>query len=184
MVLRRTSSSGRGQVHVEVARPDELPAGEPGPARSESPSDRGDGGKFARGNRVASAGGRARSGATKLATKLGLAGIVGDATFAPYKAAADAFKRAHVRVLASTVGGGDCGPAPSSIVASAALQLAASRWAFDRGKYELGSSLANSSRQNLLAAHELCAREGEARAKQPDPDFWSKLLDEREGKRS
>jgi hypothetical protein len=51
------------------------------------------------------------------------------------------------------------------MVASAALQLAASRFAFEvLGDLELGSKLANDSRQNLLAAHELCAREGKARA--------------------
>jgi hypothetical protein len=43
------------------------------------------------------------------------------------------------------------------------LQLAASRFAFDRGEPELGSKLANDSRQNLLAAHELCAREAASR---------------------
>jgi len=51
------------------------------------------------------------------------------------------------------------------MVASAALQLAASRWAFDRGEFELGSRLANDSRQNLAAAHEYCAKEARARPK-------------------
>lgn len=56
------------------------------------------------------------------------------------------------------------------MVASAGLQLAASRWAFDRGAEQndaslikLGSSLANDSRQNLLAAYELATREAAAR---------------------
>ena len=73
--------------------------------------------------------------------------------------------------------GGSVGPAPSTIVASAGLQLAASRWAFDRGAeqndaslFKLGSTLANDSRQNLLAAYELATREAAARPRQPvDP---------------
>jgi len=62
------------------------------------------------------------------------------------------------------------GPAPASIISTAAMQLGASRWAYDRGA-ETGdasllaqaSRLANDSRQNLLAAHELAAREAKAR---------------------
>jgi hypothetical protein len=78
--------------------------------------------------------------------------------------------------LAATVGGGEVGPGPASIVSSAALQLAASRWLADRGA-ESGaaglllsaSRLADASRQNLLAAHELAAREAQARPRQADP---------------
>ena len=68
--------------------------------------------------------------------------------------------------------GGEPGPAASSIVASAALQLAASRWAYDAAArknsrerpalLKLASALANDSRQNLLAAHELAVREAQA----------------------
>jgi hypothetical protein len=77
--------------------------------------------------------------------------------------------------LAATVGGGEVGPGPASVIASAALQLGASRWLSDQGA-ELGdarmlldaSRLADASRQNLLAAHELCAREAQARPKRSD----------------
>lgn len=48
--------------------------------------------------------------------------------------------------------------------------MAASRFAFDQaastgeaGLFALASKLADASRQNLLAAHELCAREAKAR---------------------
>jgi hypothetical protein len=58
------------------------------------------------------------------------------------------------------------------------LQLAASRWAFDQGAekndhtfIKLGSSLANDSRQNLLAAYELAVRE--AKARQCGSRSWS-----------
>jgi hypothetical protein len=119
-----------------------------------------------------------------LASKLRLSGIAGDPAFEPYEAAAASFQRAHIAWLAAAVGGGYVGPGPASIVATAALQLAASRYAFDRGDYTLGSKLGNDSRQNLLAAHELVAREATAR---PDPavaamaqakaEFQRKLLE-------
>jgi hypothetical protein len=60
------------------------------------------------------------------------------------------------------------------VVASAALQLAWSRYLSDRAAEEgdaemalASSRLADASRQNLLAAHELCAREAKARPTNP-----------------
>lgn len=50
------------------------------------------------------------------------------------------------------------------MVQTAALQLAGSRAAFEKGDLKLGSQLGNDSRQNLLAAHEIAAREAEARS--------------------
>jgi hypothetical protein len=103
---------------------------------------------------------------TSLARRLALGASFVDPRFEPYAKAARAFRRAQVTALARSVGGGHCGPAPASIIASAALQLAASRFAFEvLGDMTLGSRLANDSRQNLLAAHELCAREAQARPK-------------------
>ena len=71
-------------------------------------------------------------------------------------------------------GGGEVGPGPASVVSTAALQMAASRWLADEGartgsaKMLLDASrLADSSRQNLLAAHELAAREAAARPRDP-----------------
>ncbi len=169
MTLVRTSKEGAALVHVEVARADELPAGMPADAREESPTDRGEGGRFAAGNVIAINGGRARSGHTRLARKVALGETFADPRFDTYARAARAFRRAHVTTLARSVGGGHCGPGPASIVASAALQLAASRFAFEvLGDMALGSRLADSSRQNLLAAHELCAREAQARPKDPN----------------
>jgi hypothetical protein len=109
----------------------------------------------------------------RLLDALGLSTIVEHTTFGPYQAAAQEFTKHHLGVLA-TQAGGEVGPAPSTMVASAALQLAASRWAFDRGAEQndpglikLGSQLANDSRQNLMAAYEMAVREAEARAKAP-----------------
>jgi len=68
------------------------------------------------------------------------------------------------------VGGGRIGPGPASVVSSAAMQMAASRWLYDLGA-QLGdakalldaSRLADASRANILSAHELAAKEAEAR---------------------
>ena len=165
MTLRTGHGNGAGSPRIEVLPADELPEGVPAPAREESPADRGDRGKFAEGNSLAASGGRARAGHTRLARRLRLGETFADPRFEPYAAAARGFRRAHVTMLATTVGGGFCGPAPSSIIASAALQLAGSRFAFEvLGDMVLGSRLADASRQNLLAAHELCAREAVARS--------------------
>lgn len=166
MTLERSHNALRPQVQ----RLDEQPAGVPDGARHESPTDRGERGLFAPGNALARQGGKARAGKTRLADRLGLRQLPSGSVFAPYKASAVSFRRAQCASLAASVGGGYCGPAPSSFVASAALQLAWSRYlsdvAAEAGNGELAiqaSKLANDSRQNLLAAHELCAREGIAR---------------------
>ena len=67
----------------------------------------------------------------------------------------------------------------AAMVGALALQLAASRWAFDRGAEQndpaiikLGSSLANDSRQNLMAAYEMATREATARRNAGhEPDY-------------
>lgn len=170
MALRNGHGTGAGVPRIEVLPPDELPVGEPANARPESPSDRGERGQFAPGNGLAAKGGRSRAGKTRLAARLGLRSLPAGSAFATYKASAVSFRRAQCAALAASVGGGHCGPAPSSFVASAALQLAWSRYlsdlAAETGNGELAiqsSKLANDSRQNLLAAHELCAREAVAR---------------------
>lgn len=166
MTLERSQNALRPQVQ----RLDEQPAGVPENARPESPSDRRERGLFAPGNGLAAKGGKARAGKTRLADRLGLRSLPAGNAFAPYKASAVSFRRAQCAALAASVGGGYCGPAPSSFVASAALQLAWSRYlsdlAAETGNGELAiqsSKLANDSRQNLLAAHELAAREAVAR---------------------
>lgn len=175
MTLRTGHGTGAGSPRIEVLPVDELPAGEPGHARPESPGDRGADGRFARGNALSVEGGRARAGKTRLASRLRLGEAFADPRFDPYARAAVAFRRAQVATVAATVGGGVCGPAPSSMVASAALQLAGSRFAFEvLGDMALGSRLANDSRQNLLAALEIGAREAAAR-KSAAPD-WRALL--------
>jgi len=164
VTLRTGHGTGAGTPRIEVLPVDELPAGMPADTGQSSPGDRGDGGRFARGNAIAVAGGRARAGHTRLARRLRLGETFADPRFESYAQAARGFRQAHVAALARSVGGGYCGPAPASIVATASLQLAASRFAFEvLGDMVLGSRLGDASRQNLLAAHELCAREAIAR---------------------
>ena len=174
MALRTGHGTGAGSPRVEVLPADELPEGVPGPAREESRGDRTEAGRFAPGNVLSRQGGKARAGKTRLADRLGLSKLPDDSAFAPYKASAVSFRRAQCSTLAATVGGGICGPAPSSFVASASLQLAWSRYFSDlaalTGDPELAltaSRLSDASRQNLLAAHELCAKEATARPRRP-----------------
>lgn len=155
---------------VEVAKIKDLPVGVPGDARTERPTDRGEGGRFLPGNSLARKGGHAKRGRNKLSTRLGMRQLPDGSAFRPYRASAVTFRQEHCAELARSVGGGFCGPGPSSFVASAALQLAWSRYlsdvAAENGDADMAlqaSRLADASRQNLLAAHELCAREAESR---------------------
>src|SRR5688500_17752199 len=171
MPIRTGHGNGAGVLRVEVLPVDEVPDGVPAPARVNGPIDRGEGGRVAPGNCLAAEGGRSKGGQTRLAARLALGDAFADPRFEPYANAARAFRRAHVTRLAQTVGNGECGPAPASVVASAALQLAGSRFAFEvLGDMALGSRLADSSRQNLLAAHELCAREAQSRPRENSLD--------------
>lgn len=175
MTLRKGHGNGAGVPRIEVLPADELPTGVPAHPRPESQGDRGARGQFAPGNSLAKLGGSARKGKVRLAERMGLAKLPESAAFRPYKVAAASFRRAQCTELARTVGGGICGPAPSSLVASAASQLAWSRYLGDLAAREVdvgrsadlalkASRLAEASRQSLLAAHELCAREAKARA--------------------
>ncbi len=181
MTLRTGHGNGAGTPRIEVLPVDELPIGVHAPALAEHTGERDDGGRFAPGARTAqSAGGAASREQTRLARRLSLGDTFADPRFEPYAKAARAFRRAQVTRLARDVGGGTCGPAPASIVASASLQLAASRFAFEvLGDMTLGSTLADASRQNLLAAHELAAREAAARPPVP-PAWMTAPLDEEE----
>jgi len=173
MTLRTGHGTGAGQPRVEVCPVDELPRGVQAAPLVESTTERVEGGRFAPGARTAqSAGGLAHREQTRLGRRLSLGETFADPRFTPYARAARAFRRAQVTRLARDVGGGHCGPAPASIVASAALQLAGSRFAFEvLGEMQLGSKLANDSRQNLLAAFELCAREAAARVDHEGDDL-------------
>lgn len=171
-----------GPVQVEVLPADELPDGVEGPIFKPEPGERDENGRFLPGSRtMQSKGGQATKATTKLGRRLSLGNpLEVKPEFAPYRNAAIAFKKQHVRYLADTVGGGICSSGPASIIASAAWQLALSRFMFDQiavtGNLMLGqaaSKLANDSRMGLMAAHELCAREAKTRADRGEMDAMS-----------
>lgn len=174
MALRNGHGAGAGVPRIEVPPPDELLPPVPAPLPRESgPVRRRQDGKLAdaaSARELGRRGGLARARRSRMADALGLATVVEDTAFAPYRRAADEFHRHHLQALAQQAGG-VCGDAPASMVASAALQLAASRFLFDQGAVsgdsatlKTASQLANDSRQNLLAAYELAVREAKARA--------------------
>jgi hypothetical protein len=171
MALRAGHGRGKGVPRIEVLPADELPAGVAAPSRLEAPRD--EAGRLLPGpgtTALASKGGAAAAESRQLAKLLGLWEPPEGHEYAPYARLAREWRDAHTKQLAATVGGGEVGPGPASIVATAALQLAASRWLSDIGAKDGdakalldGSRLANDSRQNLLAAHELAAKEAMAR---------------------
>jgi hypothetical protein len=127
--------------------------------------------------RLAGRGGAARAQQIRLAKLLGRVELPESNPLRGYRRDAEDWRDAHLRRLAETVGGGEVGPAVQAIVSSAAMQHAASRWLMDRSALELdatmalqASKLADSARQGILAAHELCAREALSRRAQVRAD--------------
>ena len=167
MPVQRT----QGKRRPLVPRVDELPAGVPAPARQAPPRDAA--GRLLPGagtTELARAGGLAAAEARQLGQLLGLWEAPEGHTFAPYARLAREWRDQQMAQLAATVGGGRVGPGPASVVSSAAMQMAASRWLYDVGaekgdaKLLLDSSrLADASRANVLSAHELAAKEAEGR---------------------
>ncbi len=174
MAVRKGHGTGAGVPRVEVLPVDELPAGVPADAGADSRMAATEAGRFAPGNRRSVLGGRAKLGTSRLTSRLGLSTLPEGDAFAAYRRAAATFRRVQCAELARTVGGGVCGPGPSSVVASAALALAWSRFLSDEaartGDAELAmrsARLGETSRQHLLAAHELAAKEATARPRAP-----------------
>lgn len=188
MSLRKAHGAGAGAlVRVETTPADELPLGVQAPAQVSAGGERRADGTFAPGARtVQSAGGRATRGKSRLAARLGLSSLPDDSAVRPYMASAATFRRVQCAELARTVGGGVCGPAPSSMVASAALALAWSRYLSDvaaaTGDPDLAQRairMGDSSRQMLLTAHELAAKEAQSRSRVTGPqDLRARILGE------
>ncbi len=169
--------NSQGRRRPLVPRVDELPAGIPAPSRPAPLRDAA--GRLLPGSgttELARAGGIAAGEARQLGQLLGLWTPPEGHAYAPYARLAREWRDAHMAQLSATVGGGRIGPGPASIVSSAAMQMAASRWLADVGA-EAGdakslldaSRLADASRANLLSAHELAAKEAEARRDAGDP---------------
>lgn len=176
--LRTGHGAGKGTPHVELPPADEQSPAVHASAATVPLTFRSDG-RIADSETARELG---RRGGTKTAQRvrlvdsLGLATIAESADFAKYRTSAEAFVAHHVAELAR-IAGGKVGSGPSTMVASAALQLAASRFCFDRGAQtgdvamlKLGSSLANDSRQNLIAARETAIRDAEGYVGAPEDD--------------
>lgn len=173
MSLRSGHGKGSGSIRVEVLPVDELPVGVSAPPRLAANRD--ETGKLIPGpgtSELARRAAIAKHEAVQIGRLAGLWEAPDGHPFQPYQRLAREWRESHMRQLAATVGGGEVGPGPASIVSTAAVQLGASRYLSDIGA-ELGdpkmlldgARLADSSRQSLLAAHELCAREAHARPK-------------------
>jgi hypothetical protein len=156
---------------VETTPIDELPAGVPDRTAIKQPA-RNAKGHYQPGHaatrEAARQAGHAKKNHTALASALNVQS--GDPVWRKYQRQAEAFRRMHVRQLARDVGDGTVGCAPAALIGSAALALAGSRFAYDRGDFALGSKLAVEARSHLLGAHELVVRE--TRAKPPKPFAW------------
>lgn len=180
MTLRTGHGNGRGVPRIEVLPVDELPppvpVGGPGLASVERRKD-GTVATSEAAKAIGARGGQVKARRVRLARSLGLSNLEQSPAFAPYRRSASAFRQHHCKELAR-LAGGEVSAGPCSMVASASLQLAASRYLFDQASqtgdasvFKTASSLANDSRQNLLAAYELATREAQARPK-ADPLAW------------
>jgi hypothetical protein len=180
--LRTGHGSQRGKIHVEVPPIDELPDPvKPLPGsgpETAGPIERNPDGTVS-GSEAAKAlgkrGGEAKAKRARLIDALGLSKLVEGAKFAPYRTAAEEFTKHHLAELADSAGG-YVGASASSMVASAAIQLGASRYLFDQASesgdpavFMSASKLADSSRQHLIAAYALAVRAAEIRAKNQPP---------------
>lgn len=182
MALRKGHGKGAGVPRIEVLPPDELP--DPLPAVAD-PLARRDDGTIAdslTARALGARGGLAKASKRQLLQGLGLAELAEADPFKRYWNYGEDFVKAHLIELAR-VCGGFVGPGPGSIVGTAGVQLAASRFYSDQGAktgnpkmHEIASKLGDSSRQNLMAAYELARREGESR-KDTTRSAFENLLD-------
>ena len=167
MPVQRSQNRPRPQA----PRADELPRGVAAPEQAEAGHERRADGTFTSASRTAQRmGGRALKNRTVLSHQTGLDTRTALPGFRPYLREAKAYARKLCTDYAQAFGGGYCGPGPASVLSSAALQLAASRWMADQGAASgdpdlllKASRLADASRANLLSAQELVALEAQAR---------------------
>ncbi len=178
----------QGRIRPLVPRVDELPSGVASPAAQPPTAEASAAGATLRtgsdelAKREAAAALGALGGLAKAARDRELAAIpalarglglreVSAAELKPYLDDASDFAERECCRLAREVGGGSIGAGPSSIVGTAALQLAGSRLCFARGELIAASRLGDASRANLLSAHELTAKEAKARPRKSPADI-------------
>jgi hypothetical protein len=190
MALRTGHGSGSGTPHIEVLPPDEQPEGIPAtpivPKEGDYDHKPGEPGRLAKGNSLAGHGGKAKKGYSKLAQRVCMDDKSVSPQFDKYRMLAESFRRTECKRLALVVGGGECGPGPSLIVAMAARAAAWSAYFDDIAKaggsdIELimkATRLGETSRQHLMAAHELCAKEAKLKPVQPSGVVWKKKASE------
>ena len=139
---------------------------------------RGDAGRFGAGDRnlsqLGARGGRASALSRQISACLSLWTPGEDHPYQPYAARARKWMKAKLAELARDIGGGEVGAGVTALVASAARSQAVATWLHDhalqklRGKPQteaLAQSLSYSRqiRQDLIAAHELAAKEAVGR---------------------
>jgi hypothetical protein len=159
---KATSERAAGPVRIEVPRADDL---------SKAP-----GIPFEKGNR--------KGGKKPKLAKLGLGKIDSkDPSYQNCLRQAESYRRARVREYLDAFGHVTIGV--KGLLATAALQLAASRYMIDKamemGDMDMlkkGSAIGNDARQNELAAWELCSRERVVHEKKEANDMpWVRVAD-------
>lgn len=157
---------------------DELPQPDPKPG-PDQPIDRLPDGKIASSEaarEMGRRGGRKTQLYSRILRSLGLVELDENSKFNPYERAGQDFANANIASLARMFDG-TCGEGPASIIKTAGMQYAISRFFYDTGKVTgdtklLGqaSSMGNDSRVSVGAAYELQAREAAARQKSTGKD--------------
>jgi len=176
MAQRRAHGTARagGALVVHESVPfDELRRPDPVPDASGPVARRSDGtvADSASARSLGRRGGKASQLYGRILRSLGLVELAADHAFHPYEVAGQDFADTYIASLARMFDG-TCGEGPASIVKTAGLQLAVSRYFYDLGKQTgdvklLGqaSQLGNDSRVSAGSAYELQSREAEARRK-------------------
>lgn len=168
-----TAAKGGAIVVHENMPFNELPQPDPKPG-PEGPIDRMPDGRIASheaAREMGRRGGRKTQLYSRILRSLGLVELAQDHVFHPYEVAGQDFSNANIASLARMFDG-ICGEGPASIIKTAGMQYAISRYFYDRGKQDgdvklLGqaSNMGNDSRVSVGAAYELQAREAAARQK-------------------
>jgi hypothetical protein len=157
---------------------DELPQPDPQPG-PDGPVDRRPDGTIASSEaarEMGRRGGQKRQLYSRILRSLGLSELPEGHQFRPYEMAGQDFSNANIASL-SRMFDGTCGEGPASIIKTAGMQYAISRYMYDIGKQTgdaklLGqaSNMGNDSRVSIGAAYELQAREAAARQRSSGKD--------------
>lgn len=171
MALRKGHGNGAGSPRIEVLPPDELPSATGSiTVRSERTPD----GRFAAGNTVSKSG--------RLRPRIGVTvSLETDSAIRPYLKWGRRYA-AHRRNELALMHGGTISAGVGALIETASLELAHSRYlaaraaeTCDADTMKRAASLADSARQNELAAWELAAREAKAPGRQGQGSILARL---------